>query len=259
MKRTPFWMQFLRPMVVWAPEGEGAPGAGDPPPAGDPPAAPGAGDPPADPPAAPDFSFIGDDFRTDGEPDIARFGEHYQALVADLARRDEALATVPEDGNYDFTLPEDFDLGIELPEGVEINIDLEDEAMQPIVGELGQFLKDNNMPATAGGQVMGLLQKYEAAKFAKTYAAQTAEFETLGGNEAARSARVATVQRAIDAKLPADLAAALKGMTYGAKTLRALETLLNPRSMKSAQPSQPGADMTGKFGSSRLAAINERG
>ncbi|MBR9765363.1 MAG: hypothetical protein GYB53_18045 [Rhodobacteraceae bacterium] len=240
MKRTSFWHKFLNFELLRAPEGEGAPGGDNPPadPPATPPADPPAGDPPAtppaDPPAAPDLSFIGDDYRTDGQPDVDRFGEHYQELLAEQARRQEQLAEVPEDGVYDFTVPEDFDLGVELPDGVEIQaIDPNDEAMAPLFSQLGTFLKENNLPKSAGGQVMGLLKKYEATKLHGLIQQQDAEWQTLGANDAAREARVATVQRALDAKLPADQAAALKKLTYGAAPLKALEALVSPRGPRS--------------------------
>ena len=248
--------------LLGAPADEGNPAPADPAPADTSATDPAPVEPaPADTGAAPvdtgpDLSFIGEDFQTDGKPDLGKFTEHYQSLLAEKAQRDEALADVPEDGNYEFALPEGFESGIDLPEEFVPKINVDDEAMQPLFGELGSFLKENNLPKSAAGQVMGLLHKYEATKIQRGLEASKAEFETLGANDAARKARVATVQRSLAARLPPESAKSLEAATTSAAGIKALEKLLQPRSISTPKDPQPAEGFEGKFGSSRLAAIN---
>lgn len=188
----------------------------------------------------PDLSFIGEEFHTDGAPDIGKFTEHYQGLLSEKAQFDERAAAVPEDGAYDFSkLPDDFDLGVELDDGTEINIDLENEAMQPLFTELGALMQKHQMPASAAGEMMGMLKRYEATKIAGLQQAAHADYETLGANDATRDARIAQVERAIDAKLPKEHAAALKGIARSSAVVKALEALLKPTS--STTTTAPGA------------------
>lgn len=238
---VPSWkIELLR-----APEGET--GTGE---------ATGDGAPPADgqatdatPPAGdtgPDFSFVGADFRgEDGNPDFAAFGTHYQDLLADKQARDEALALVPENGEYSFAVPEDFDTGIELPEGMRIELDASAEDMKPIFGELGAFLKEHNLPGDAAPKVMGMLQKYEATKAARGVAAAQAEYEKLGPNDATRDAVIGKVQRAVENLLPEAQAKAVMALTRSFDGVKALETLLQPRSAGSA-PRTPAQKTVGQ-------------
>lgn len=203
MKPTNFWTDKIRWQVPGEPSG-GAPA-----------------DPPAD--AAPDYSWIPADYQVDGKPDFAKFSEHYK----DLTRAPE----VPE--AYDFAPPADLKFD-GLPEGFKIEIDAKDPTMAPLFDELGAMLKGMNAPADAGQKVSGLLAKYEAAKYAEAVAAQTKEMESLGPQA---TARIEAVQRAMEAALPADQVAALKGVTMSAKALMAIEKLLSPRSLASPPPS----------------------
>lgn len=183
----------------------------------------------------PDLSFIGQDFHgEDGKPDFTKFSQHYQDMLAEKTQRDEALALVPENGEYEFALPEDFELGVELPEGVEIQLDTESEHMKPLFGELGAFLKANSLPAEAGPQMMGLLKKYEATRYAANLKAAEAEYEKLGPNEATRDARIGRVDRALESRLPKEQAAALKLAARSPDAVKALEALLQPRGPQSA-------------------------
>lgn len=207
---------------------------------------PGAGAAPADPGATPpasdtgpDLSFIPTDFHTDGAPDLGKFAGHYQELVARDAQASERAATIPE-GDYDFTLPADltFD-GLDLPEGFTFQALDKDPAFQPLFGELGSVLKEIGAPAGAGAKVMSLLARYEATRFSQGFANGKAELATLG-TPAQQTARMSTIERALDTRLPADQAKALKATMVSGKAIQALEALLGPRSF-SPNPAPPAA------------------
>lgn len=196
--------------------------------------------------AAPDLSFIPSEYRSGDAPDFAKFGEHYQSLVAEQAKWQEAQPEVPE--SYELAIPEDISFdGMELPEGFEIDLDLENEAYKPIVGELGDFLKAVKAPADAAPQIMGLLAKYEAARNADFHKQQKAINESVAADLAKLGtpdqvkARMETLSRRIDAALPAEQAAAIKKFTGSTDALKALETLLGPRGMPTGDPAPPQA------------------
>lgn len=245
MKLNSFWTKLNRN----APEMPGGTPPADPP-AGDAPV-----DTPVDTPAAADYGWMPEEYRADGQPNFDAFKTHYEDLIAESARRADADAAVPADGKYDFTLGDDFDHGVELPEGVKIDLDTDNE----MFGELGQFLKEHHMPGGAAKGLVGLLAKYEAQRTAAAYASATKEFEALGATEAARNARVSSVQRSLETKLPKDEAEALMSMTQSAAGVKALEKLLMPRGVQSptAQPQKPTTD--GLSGYALLQAARAQG
>lgn len=229
---------------VWAPSDEAA-----------------AGDPPAPvetaTPAAPelDLSFIPQDYRgDDGSVDLDRFKTDYEALLARQTQADEVGA--PE--AYDFNIPEDFDFGVELPEGFQVAI-ADDPAAKAVLDELSGMLKEYDAPQEFATGIMGLLAKYQAAQAAEHYAAVRKEAERLGPTQAAREARLNTVQRAIEGRLPAEQAKALMAATSTYEGVRALEALLAPRGPAAATPSQPsGEDLAKLPPRERLKIINAR-
>ena len=182
-------------------------------------------------PAGPDLSFIPADYHVDGKPDLIKFSASYQELVARDAQRAEAdaaaKANVPE-GDYTFALPADlkFD-GMELPEGYNPALDFEHEGMKPLLGELSGLLKELRAPQDAAGKLMGLLAKHQATEYAQAVAAQKADIAKLG-TPAQVQARVATIGRVLEARLPQEEAAALMGLTSSASALKAIERLLGP-------------------------------
>ena len=200
--------------------------------------------------AAPDYSWMPEDYRKDGTPDFDSFKGHYQELLAEQARRAEE-STVPE--SYDFALPEGFDLGVELPEGVDIALDTEN----PLFGEFGTFLKERGISQEVATGLTGMLARYQAQQDAQQHAAATREYETLGATEAARSARVGSVQRALETKLPKDQAEALMGAVTSAAGVKALEAILRPRGGAAPAPAAKGADLEGLSGFDLLKRANE--
>ena len=234
--------------------GSTPPADNTPPPADPSPAATPA--PQATPPmddAGPDLSFIPTDYHTDGKPDLAKFGAHYNEVVAEAARRQEALADVPEDGVYDFNA--DVDYGeLDLPEG--FDVDLGGEAYQPLYAELGGILKEFGVPKSQAGKLGGLIKKYEAMKYSQAYSAHKAEMAQLG-TPAQQQARMGAVTHKLESTLPAEQAAAIKAAVQSAAGIRALETLLAPRNLATPSPQPRTADLEGLTGSARLKAINQ--
>ena len=215
------------------------------------PAAPADAEPPVETtPAAPDYGWMPEEYRSGDAPDFDGFKNHYQDLVAEQARRAEE-SQVPE--AYDFKLPEDFDLGVELPEGVQIALDTDN----PLFNEFGGFLKEKGISQEVASGLTGLLARYQAQQYAQQHAAAAREFETLGATEAARDARVGSVQRALETRLPQDQAAALMGAVTSASGVKALEAILKPRGGTSPAPSAKGADLENLSGFELLKRANE--
>lgn len=192
-----------------------------------------------DPAPAADLSFIPADFHTDGKPDTAKFTAHYQDLVARDAQIAERMGQVPE--AYDFAIPADLKFeGLDLPEGFAVKLATDDPAIAPLYNELGSFLKEIGAPAAAASKVSELLARYEATKYSQAYVANKAEMQALG-TPAQQSARMAAIDRAISAKLPAAQAEALKAATTTSAGVQALEALLRPGgyTAPNAQPNTP--------------------
>lgn len=179
-----------------------------------------------EPPAGPDLSFVPETFHVDGKPDLGKFAEHYGALTAAEAARAEAAKSIPE--AYEFALPTDLKFeGMDLPEGFTFEMKPDDPVFQPLLAELGGMLKEMGAPADAAPKAAAMIAKYEAAKYSKDYAAAKAEMAILG-TPAQAEARLSTVQRLLDARLPKDQAEAVRGLATSAKALMAIETLLHP-------------------------------
>lgn len=215
------WAPADDPSASAAPTAEPAPGAEP--------------DPAPVEPTAPDYSFLPEAYRGDDGPDVDGFKTHYDDLIAEKAIRDEAMAGVPEDAKgYEFAAPTEVDYGdLDLPEGFAIELRPEDPTMAPLFEELGGMLHDLKAPAEATGKFMQMLAKYEAAKYAPMHAAGKAEMEALG---TAAEARITKVNHAIDTRLSADEATALKAATTTANGVRALEKLLLGKQMQAPTP-----------------------
>lgn len=193
-------------------------------------------------PAGPDLSFIPADFHVDGTPDLGRFTQHYQEIIARDAQRAEqeaALKAAVPEGDYSFALPEDlkFD-GLDLPEDFKLNLMTEDEAMKPLFGDLSAWMKSQNLPATASTELMTMLAKYQATTYAQAVAQQKADLAKLG-TPMQVDARVSTISRILDSRLPAEEASALKAMTNSAAALKAIERLIGPAGGQTVPPTPP--------------------
>lgn len=222
--------KFQRVMEAPAEGGTGGAPAGDPP-------APAAGN---EPPST-DFSWVPEEYRGgDDGPDFAAFSSHYNEVIAQRAIAEEALSNVPADGaGYELAIPENLDFGeLDLPEGFEVQLSTDDPVVAPMFEELGGLLHKHNIPKDAAGEFMGLLARYEAAKFSGLYSQGQAELQQLGNGHASR---IANVKHILESQLPSEMAEALMGATVTANGVKALEKLLATRSMASPTPTPPEA------------------
>lgn len=241
MKSNNFWHNVPRNTAD-------APG-GNPPPATEPAPAPAA-------PVAPDLSFIPSDYVKDGAPDLAGFSTHYQELVARDAQRAEREATIPE--AYEFGLPEGFSYeGIEgLPEGFQVELTPDDPLLKPLYENLNGVLKEIGAPADAGKKLMGILARYEAVQYAESAKAIKADLAKLG-TETQVQARVAQVSRALETRLPAGEAQAIKSLLRTSDAIRAVERLLTPAHGTSPAPAAPpGPNTEGMTPAQKLVLAN---
>ena len=209
-------------------------------------------------PTSPDLSFFGEDFMKDGALDTDAVQTHWQDMLAEEAKRAEANADIPKDGRYDFKLPEDMDYGeIQLPEGVKIELaPVDDPAFAPVYDEAAKFLHENGIGASKAKGLVQLMAKFEAAKTAQLHAKALEGYNSLGANDQARDARIAKVNRAIESRLPADAAAALKSVTRDPGALRALETLLSAPGLTAPTPTPKNAVDPKLTGYALLKAAN---
>lgn len=237
-----------------------APGAASP--GGDPanpdPAAAPPDAPSSQAPAAADLSFIPADYVVDGKPDVSKFMDRFNALVADDAKRAEAAANVPADGVYAFDLPADFKLpdDLEVPEGFEVKAEL--ERFKPLYDELGGILKELGAPKEAAGKLSGLLARYEAQKAIDDMKAWQADMSTLGTPEQ-QAARAKEVLRKLETKLPkADVEALFSGPRVSATGIKALEKLLSTQGFQDPPPPPPGADTENLSPMERLKRANAK-
>lgn len=193
---------------------------------------------PAPAPAGPDLSFIPTDFHKDGAPDLAAFTAHYQEVIARDAQRAERDASVPE--AYEFGLPEGFSFaGIDgLPENFTVDLTPDDPSLKPLYDDLGGVLKEIGAPAEASKKLLGILAKYEAVQYAQATKEIEADLSKLGSRPQVE-ARVGVLERALETRLPADEAAALKAALRNSGAIKAMERLLGPARSNPAPPSTP--------------------
>jgi hypothetical protein len=194
---------------------------------------------PAPQEAGTDLSWIGQDYHTDGRPDLGRFREHYENLLAEDARRRE-LPAAPQDGKYDLSIPAGLDLGdVKLPEGQAIELRADDPAYAPVFEELQAFMHRNGMTQETASGLIGLLAKYQATQSVQETNALAAEHEKLGPTPAAREARVNTLRRSLLNVLPEQEASELMGTVRSYSALRAIERLIARNTGPMAAPPQP--------------------
>lgn len=244
---------FYSKLTMLPPDGA-APGT---PPAADPAAAPPApADPPAAAPAAPDYSWAPESFVKDGQFDAQGLRASYDELSAFKAQVDEARAAVPgKPEDYQMTVPDSIDMGdLPLPDGFKFELS-DDPRIAPVMDGMKGFLHKHHLPQEAASELLGLLGKYEAIGYSDLYASTKKEAEALGPQA---EARVATVVRSLESKLPADLATALKAATYTANGVKALETLLKPTTFGAPPGSPPGVDTENMTPAQRLAYANQK-
>ena len=182
--------------------------------------------PPTDPPPAPDFSWVPENFKTDDGHDFEGFRSSYDEMASIKEQHDERLAQIPESAEaYEFAVPEDIDLSeFKLPEDFNVKTLFEDEGFKPLFSEFGAILHKVGAPADASKQMMGLVAKYEATKYAQAMATGQAELAKIENGEE----RITNLHRALEKRLPEAEAAALSWKIVDADTLRAFEKLISP-------------------------------
>lgn len=201
---------------------------------------PAAASPQVTEPAAPDYSWVPEQFMKDGKPDTAALRADWDAMTADKARLSER--DIPTDAaGYELSLPED--LTFEgMPEGFKFEIS-QDEAVKPLLDEMRSVLHKHQLPQEAASEFLGLMAKYQAYELASTAtqneARYTTEMAALGANA---NTRVSEVIRLLDAKLPKEQADGLKAAATSANGVRALEALLSPSRVPSTPASPAGPD-----------------
>lgn len=207
-------------------------------------------------PEAPDLSFIPESYHVEGKPDLAAFKAGYDELAAFKAQRDEVLAGIPENADgYDLTIPDTIDFGdLELPEGFKFELS-DDPAVAPLLGEMRAMLHKHSLPKEAAGELLGLMAKYQAIDAAKGMAAWKAGRADLGANA---QSRIDNVARMLDSKLPAPMAAALKGMADNSNAFKALEKLLSPVGLQAPAPQPTGVDTEKLTPTQRLNLANSK-
>lgn len=221
-------LQSWKKAPLWENE-DGSGGGGTPAPDGAaPPASPGP-----DAGAAPDYSFLPQEYVKDGKPDIDGFKTHLTSLEATKAQVDERNGAIPENADgYEFQLPDiDFkEMG--LPDDFKVELNPDDEFTGPLLKEFGAVLHQNGIPQTAAKDFLGLLAKYEALSHLRGHkegeAAIAAQREALGPKA---EARVADVQRLLEARLAPEEAKDLMGATLSANALKGLEKLMSSRGL----------------------------
>lgn len=207
--------------------------------------------------AAPDYSWIPDTYQTDDGPDFAKFREDYDAGMA--AKAQMAERNTPEDASgYDFALPGDLDFSdIEgLPENFTVKALTDNEVFKPLYDKLGEVLHKHGAPSEMAGDMMQLLARYKATEVADGMSKAKAELETVPNWDS----RLSTVSRALDARLPAEHATALKSAIHSADALKALEKLVSPGGPRTTTPS-PAANGLDQITdpSARLRAARQAG
>lgn len=212
---------------------------------------PGGSPDPATPPAAdpegggeqapaPDYSWAPEAYLKDGALDSEAFRARYDELEAEAAARAEAAEGIPgSPDEYEILAPE-VDFGeLDLPEGFAFELD-QGEDIQPIYGEMKEFLHKHSLPKEATSELMGLLAKYEATKLSRGFSSAKADMATLGANA---ESRISNVSRKLDAVLPKEMADALRAATGTSIGVKAMERLLQPRSVSSPSAQPNGVDV----------------
>lgn len=183
-------------------------------------------------------SFVPETFKKDdGSYDVEGFTAHLDGLTAFKAQADEAASALPESADgYAFALSE----GFKLPEGFKADLFTEkDEAGNDVPFDVNSLIAsdDPDIPALQAimheaGVQPGVMNKIADVFVSRELRAMMGMMEKAEEHKAAlgpnAQARIDTVTRTANAKLPAEQAKALLDSITSADTLRALETLLKP-------------------------------
>ena len=186
----------------------------------------------------PDLSFIPSDYRDGDNIDTAKFGQHYLDSIAALSQHEERLQGVPD--AYEFAMPEELDLSdIPLPKDYDHGLKADDPAFE----QLGAWLKENNVPQAAVPGLMGLVAKWRAAEYSKTWAPIHEEYTQIANAEQ----RIQRVEKLLGNRVDGDEAKGLMMAVGTAAGLRALEKLLgnNQHTAPTTRVPQNSVQVTG--------------
>lgn len=192
--------------------------------------------------ATPSYDWMPEEYRKDGTPDLTGFGEHYATLAKAAAER---AALIPSSADeYEIALPADLDFkDLGLPENFGFALKTEDPAFAPIFTGLKAALHEIGAPKDASAKLLGLMARYQATEMQQRIQEHQRAFEAEGAKLGANAAtRIAELGRALDTRLTAEQAAALKPMTESAAAVMALESLLSARGMLAGAPAAPAAN-----------------
>lgn len=199
---------------------------------------------------------IPEQFAIDGKKDLASFRLAFDELASFKAREDERLAALPKKPeDVAFTVPEDLSPylpeGFEMPKGEDGNpIPLEIDDSNPLVAEFRKVAVEEGISAKGIERLRDIVVRDNISRIAEAGKVHQEQMKLLGPNA---QARVATVTRALQARLPEAQAKAIAADITTADTLRALETILTPKG--SSPVSAPGGkpDLASMTPKERLA------
>lgn len=193
-------------------------------------------------------SFVPENFKgADGKFDTAAFRSNWDELTSFKAQADEAKSALPQSADaYEFKLPENF----ALPEGfdpealahtdeegnkVEFDVHKMIDPADPDVKLLQAALHEAGASQELMSKLVGIVVGRELRAVSSAQSGAQDQIKALGPEG---KARIDTVTRSIEAKLPKEQASAVLDGITSADALRGVEALL--KDSKAPIPSAPG-------------------
>lgn len=221
----------------------------------------GGGDDGAADDVTPDYtSHLPEQFNTDGKADFEGFRASYDELSSFKSQADEAASALPEDpSGYAFTLPE----GHVLPEGFDVEAlkTVDDEgneiefdpanmikADDPDVLALQTILHEQKVSPEVMGKLAGLMVNRELRQLTGAVEVAKEEKAKLGPDNG--KARISTITRVLESRLPKEQVKALLDGATTADGIRGLETLVKKANI------QPSSLPGGKVDHSELKPLD---
>lgn len=205
------------------------------------PAAPAAAAPEPTP-AAPegfDINQIPEQFRPEGKVDMAAFRLAYDEMASKQAQYDERTAALPKKPeDVVFKAPEDLTPylpeGFEWPKGEDGNpLPLEIDDKSPMLDEFRKIAVAEGFSQKGIDHLRDLLVKDNVSRVVEAMNNAKEQKTALGPNG---QSRIDTVNRTLQARLPANLAKAVADTITSADALRGLETLLSKGTTPTTAP-----------------------
>lgn len=199
--------------------------------------------------AGPDLSsFVPETFKgEDGTWKVEDFRRSYDDLAAFKAAEEDRASALPKDPDgYAFALPEDH----KLPEGFDPatlattdekgnKIEFDPAAMidkdDPDVAAVKALLHEHKVDPALGKKLAGIMVNREIRQTMEAQHVHAEEIKALGPDA---KARIATVTRELNARLPSNYAKAIADSLTSADALRGLEQVIKA----SPRPTTPVSD-----------------